>query len=516
MSPLTPTNRLTRRAGTWTVGEVMGAQARRTPDHVALDDGTQVLSYRLLEERANRLANCLAALGVKRGDRVAMLSENRNEYLEATYAAARLGAILCALNWRLARDELAHCVNLVEPLAVIVSPRFAAAYAALGAGVPAPIMLGPDYESRLAQSTDSPPAVVAEPEDGLLILYTSGTTGMPKGALISHRAELARMEVSRIDFGLKQGDNFVAWAPLFHMVSIEQALHVLGLGGTVFVVDGADIPRLTRLIASERQWWLVLIPGMIERLVEALRAEGTQARGIKMIGALADLVPAQLVGEVSRLLNAPYWNTFGATETGMLPVCGAGFAIGEAPSNLDKTHNSLYLWRLVGPDDADVTPGTPGEMAVRGPTLFSGYWNMEQVNAHEFRGGWFHMGDMFVEQPDGRLGFVDRSKYRIKSGGENIYPIEIERLLMADPRVAEAVVVRRKDSTWGEVPVAFVTVHDPAVSAEELLAVCRAGLSSYKLPREIRLVASADEFPRSTSGKVQRQQVERWLEAPAP
>ena len=512
--PLTATTaQATRRAGWLTIGELLGVQARRVPDHVAIDDGAQTMTYRMLDQRVNRLANCLESLGVVRGSRVAILAENRGEYLEATFAAARLGAILCALNWRLARDELAHCVNLVEPAVVLVSPRFEAAWRAVDASCAIVVTLGADYEARLASAAHCVPAVVAEPEDGLLILYTSGTTGMPKGALISHRAELARMDVSRIDLGLEPGDNFVAWAPLFHMVSLEHALHVLGLGGTVFVVDGADIARLARLIATERQWWLVLIPGMIEPLVQALRQDGIRPKGLKMIGALADLVPAQLVGEASRLMQAPYWNTFGATETGMLPVCGAGFAIGEEPADLAKTHNSLYLWRLVGPDDADVAPGQPGEMAVRGPTLFSGYWNMDAVNAHEFRGGWFHMGDMFVEQPDGRLGFVDRSKYLIKSGGENIYPIEIERVLMADPRVAEAVVVRRTDAVWGEVPVAFVVARDRHVSAEQLMGVCRAGLSSYKLPKEIRFVAKQDDFPRSTSGKVQRQLVERWLAA---
>ena len=508
--------RLIRRAGSRTVGETLSAQARRVPDRIAIDDGANLLTYRALDQRVNRLANCLAALGVARGSRVAILSENRSEYLEATYAAAKLGAILCALNWRLARDELAHCVNLVAPVVVLVSPRFEAAYRALGAPAASVLVLGAAYEKRLDSADATEPAVVAEAEDGLLILYTSGTTGMPKGALISHRAELARMAVSRIDAGLAEGDGFVAWAPMFHMVSLEHALHTLALGGRVFVVDGADIPRLARLVETERQWWLVLIPGMIERLVEALREARIRPKGVKLIGCLADLVPARLVGEASRLLHAPYWNTFGSTETGMLPAAGTRFAIGEEPADLAKSHNSLYLWRLAGPDDRDVAPGEPGEMAVRGPTVFSGYWNMEAVNAHEFRGGWFHMGDMFVERPDGRLSFVDRAKYLIKSGGENIYPIEIERVLMADARVAEAVVVRRRDSDWGEVPVAFVAVHDRGVSANDLMQVCRAGLSSYKLPKEIRFVASQDDFPRSTSGKVQRQLVERWLDVGKP
>ena len=497
-----------------TFGELLRTQARAVPDRVAIDDGSRTVTFRALNDRVNRLANALAELAVTRGKRIAILSENRIEYLEATFAAAKLGAILCALNWRLAEKELAHCVNLVEPQVVLVSPRFESAYGVLGCSHPHVIALGPDYEARLSMAPASEPEIVARPEDGLLIVYTSGTTGMPKGALISHRAEMARMDLSRIDIGLEAGDNFVAWAPMFHMVSLEHSLHVLGVGGKVFVVDGADTRRLVELIGAERQWWLVLIPGMIEPLVTALRESKVRPRGIKVVGCLADLLPPQLVAESSRLLEAPYWNTFGSTETGMLPAAGTRFAVGEAPASLAKAHNSLYLWRLVDADDRDVAPGEAGEIAVRGPTVFSGYWKADEVNAREFRGGYFHMGDLFVEQPDGRLKFVDRAKYLIKSGGENIYPIEIERALMTDKRVAEAVVVRRKDSIWGEVPIAFVALHDKTVSAEELMRLCRVDLSSYKLPKEIRFV-SQDDFPRSTSGKVQRQLVERWLD-PGP
>jgi len=161
---------------------------------------------------------------------------------------------------------------------------------------------------------------------------------------------------------------------MFHMVSIEHGLHVLGLGGKVFIVDGADIERIVELVASEPQWWLVLIPGMIEPLVAALRDRNVRPRGLKLIGALADLVPARLIGEASRLLHAPHWNTFGPTETGMLPAAGTRFAIGEEPADLSKAHNSLYLWRLVDSEDRDVASGEPGEIAVRGPTVFSGYW----------------------------------------------------------------------------------------------------------------------------------------------
>ncbi|MET0675897.1 MAG: class I adenylate-forming enzyme family protein [Bradyrhizobium sp.] len=497
------------RAGSFAVGDLLTLRARRHPDFIAVVDGARSYSYFALNARANQLANALAAMGIVRGDRIAILSENRAEYIEATYAAAKLGIILAALNWRLARNELSHCISLVAPKIVLVSARFAGALQEADWRGPA-ISIGDEYEALLAQSVDDEPSVAVDPEDGLLILYTSGTTGLPKGALISHRAELARMDLSRIDLGLVEGDGFIAWAPMFHMVSLEHALHVLGLGGKVFVVDGADPVRIAELVATEPQWWLVLIPGMIDPLLDEMKRRKIVAKGIRLIGALADLIPPQTLAEASRLLGAPYWNTFGSTETGMLPAAGTRFATGEVPSDLSKAHNSLYLWRLVDADDRDVARGEAGEIAVRGPTVFSGYWNADEANAQAFRGGWYHMGDMFLERADGKLSFVDRSKYLIKSGGENIYPIEIERVLMADPAVVEAVVVRRPDPQWGEVPVAFV-VCQTDVTTDYLIQVCRRDLSTYKCPREIRLLKSQDEFPRSTSGKVQRQLVEQWL-----
>jgi acyl-CoA synthetase (AMP-forming)/AMP-acid ligase II len=497
------------RAGSFTVGDLLTVQAKRRPAATAVVDGARSYSYKSLNSRANRLANALTSMGIGRGDRIAILSENRAEYIETTYAAAKLGVILAALNWRLAKNELKHCNSLVEPKAVLVSARFAGALRETewhGKTV----LIGDEYEQLLAHNTDEEPSAAVEPEDGLLILYTSGTTGLPKGALISHRAELARMDVSRLDLGLVEEDGFVAWGPMFHMVSLEHALHVLGMGGKVFVVDGADSERIAELVATEPQWWLVLIPGMIDPLIEEMKRKTAVPKDVRLVGALADLIPPQTIAEASRLFNAQYWNTFGSTETGMLPAAGTRFAIGEVPIDLSKAHNSLYLWRLVDSEDRDVKRGAAGEIAIRSPTMFSGYWNAEEANAQAFRGGWYHMGDMFLERPDGKLSFVDRSKYLIKSGGENIYPIEIERVLMADPAVVEAVVVRCPNETWGEVPVAFV-VCQTEVTPEYLIQVCRRDLSTYKCPREIRIIRSQNDFPRSTSGKVQRQLVEQWL-----
>jgi acyl-CoA synthetase (AMP-forming)/AMP-acid ligase II len=157
-----------------------------------------------------------------------------------------------------------------------------------------------------------------------------------------------------------------------------------------------------------------------------------------------------------------------------------------------------------------VPPGVPGELAMRGPTLFSGYWQADEANAHDFRGGWFHMGDVFCRNEDGTLDFVDRAKYMIKSGGENVYPAEIERVLLADRRISEAAVVRVPDAKWGEVPVAFVACREEAVTDVELAELCRRDLASYKRPRAFRFIRF-DDFPRSTSGKVQRHELEARL-----
>ena len=185
---------------------------------------------------------------------------------------------------------------------------------------------------------------------------------------------------------------------------------------------------------------------------------------------------------------------------------------GVKPVSLAKVQSAFCEVRLVAPDGAEVPDGTPGEMTLRGPTLFSGYFAAAAANAEEFRGGWFHMGDVFVRHPDGTLDFVDRRKYLIKSGGENIYPAEIERAILALPGVSDAAVVRRADARWGEVPVAFVVRSDPALDEAAVLAACRGRIAGYKLPKSVLFITDA-ELPRSTSGKVQRHLLEQRLRA---
>ena len=350
----------------------------------------------------------------------------------------------------------------------------------------------------------------ATPEGGIVILYTSGTTGLPKGALISHRAEIARAATQMLDMPADPEDAFIAWAPLFHMVSTDTVFKTLILGGTVIVVDGFQPDHLADLIATENLGRLTLMPGMIAPLLAAMRAKESRVKSVKWVGVMADLVPLDQIAEVTTLFQAPYLNTFGATETGFAPASAGHIGIGDIATSLDKKQSALCQIKLVDAQDQEVPEGEAGELAIRSPALFSGYWNNPKANAEDFRNGWFHMGDMFKRSPEGGLRFVDRRKYLIKSGGENIYPAEIERLILADPRVLEAAVVRQKHRHWGEVPIAFIARKDASLSEADILAHLCTGLARYKLPKAFHFIAES-EFPRSTTGKIMRHVLEQRL-----
>lgn len=506
MSPREPA---ARAAGTSVAG-LFRAAARLRPDALALagPGAAGSLTYRQLADRVARAARALRDRGVDAGDRVAVLSTNRTEYLEAFLACAWLGAVAACQNWRLAPGELAHCLDLVEPSVILAAPDQRERLAERDEWT---LEFGASWERAIEGADPLPHPVDVNPEDAFLILYTSGTTGLPKAAVISHRAAIARNLVTRAELGIAPTDAFVAWSPLYHMGGAEYSLGTLMTGGAVHVVDGYDEDALVAHIRETDLGWLLLMPGMVGRLADRLEAEGITSRSIRCCGVMADLVPAHDLARITRLLDAPYVNTFGATETGNPPASAGLLAVGEPPESLAKTQSAFCEVRLVDHDGQDAPDGQPGELWMRGPTLFSGYWRDPDATAAAFAHGWFHMGDVFSRNPDGTLTFVDRRKYLIKSGGENIYPAELERVLLADPRVKEAAVVRHPDPTWGEVPVAFVARTDASLTEDAVVQLCRDQLASYKKPRAVHFIAE-DAFPRSASGKIVRSALEARLE----
>ncbi|MGI9334904.1 MAG: class I adenylate-forming enzyme family protein [Gammaproteobacteria bacterium] len=308
-------------ASALTIGELLRTRTKVTPEAVALTEGDRRVSYAQFNDRVNRLANALSAQGLIRGERLAVLSENRIEYMECVYAAAKLGAIVCALNWRLVPGELQHCIGLTAPHLVFASARHANLLQRQDLGcVKSVLRFDGEYEALVAGSPSHEPEIAARPEDGLLILYTSGTTGLPKGALISHRAEIARMFVNAVEMGLDTGTTFVGWLPMYHMGCMDQAIASLSVGATVAVVDGFDVERIVTLVETERLWWLALLPGTIDRFCEAMKRRNARPRHVHLVGAMADLVPRRQIAERTRLLGAPYANTCGSTETGIPPA----------------------------------------------------------------------------------------------------------------------------------------------------------------------------------------------------
>jgi acyl-CoA synthetase (AMP-forming)/AMP-acid ligase II len=379
--------------------------------------------------------------------------------------------------------------------------------------VPDVLTLGDEYERVLAREVHAgEPPHLAQPEDGLVILYTSGTTGTPKGAVISHRATVARTQIYALDRPRHVDGAFVAWMPMFHMGSCDSIFATLLRGGKVIIVDGFKAPDIAHLIGAEQLGYLHLNSAVIDRLLAQIKRDGIRPKGMHYVGVMADLVPPQVLAELTTLMGAPYGNTFGSTETGSAPASKGLIDIGVAPERFSKVQSSLCELRLVDDNDRDVPDGEPGEALVRSPSLFSGYWRAPDVNAEVFRGGWYHMGDVLRRNSDRTLDFVDRRKYLIKSGGENIYPAEIENVLLACPRIASASVVKRKDPTWGEVPVAFVVARDAQLTAADVIALFRGKIAGYKLPKDVMFLAEED-VPRSTSGKIIRHELEARLTA---
>lgn len=501
---------LSASASSLSVDAIVRQRAVMHPQRIALVQNAVSTTYGELMQRADCLALALHRLGVRRYDRVAVLSENRREYVEAILAVAALGAIAACKNWRQSDAELTYCFELTRPSAVLASERHAARLARVD-GVPSrAIVFGEQYERLLAAADARPTSGVAQPEDGLIIMYTSGTTGHPKAAVISHRAEIARAMIGAVDGLMYPGRGTICWSPMYHIAGTDHLLGILMQGDTVFITDGFQPEEIVEIMSRERLGTVGLMPSAIGRIIDVLRGSGLRPKSLMGCGSMADLVPRHQIAEVSGLLGAEFRNSFGATETGQPPAGRHRFPIGEVPVRLSKIQSSYCELRLVDEDDREVPVGVPGEVLIRGPSLFSGYWAAPEVTAESFRGGWYHMGDMMIRNPDGTLDFVDRRKYLIKSGGENIYPAEIERVLLENRAIADVAVVRKPDAHWGEIPVAFVVPAQDGLDAADVIAMCRGRIAGYKLPKEVHFIAAAD-MPRSETSKVKRFELEQRL-----
>jgi fatty-acyl-CoA synthase len=492
------------------LSDLIARHAAFTPDKPALMFEGEVLSYRAFFERIETTAKALKAeFGVSRGDRVAILSLNRPDYLVLLYACARLGAMLVPLNWRLAAAEQMFILSDAAPKLLVLEQAFAEILPALESALSDTRMIGLDFtpptpghafDTLLAQAAGdsrNPHIYLFCP---LLIVYTSGTTGRPKGAVLRQEALLWNGVMSQHMHGLTSEDHVLTVLPFFHVGGLNiQTTSALHHGATVTILSRFTPDAALTAIARGRPTLTVLVPATIQAITDHPDWAATDLSSLKAVSTGSQIVPPHLIERfVSR--GVPVLQVYGSTETCPIAVYTR---LGGDLSRTGSTGLQGLCCEAVVIDDAGVElpPNTPGEIAVRGPNVFFEYWGNEAATREVLREGWFRTGDIGRRDADGYFFVHDRKKNMIISGGENIYPAEVERVLLEHPDVAECGVIGRPDVKWDEVPVAYVIPRPGCrADAEALTAHLLTQLARFKVPREFVFV---EDLPRTALGKVQ-------------
>jgi fatty-acyl-CoA synthase len=491
------------------ISNLIARHAAFTPDKPALRFEGEILSYRAFDERIELAARALKTeFGVSRGDRVAILSLNRPDYLVLLYACARLGAMLVPLNWRLAVAEQMFILSDASAKVLVLEQAFAGILPALAKVLPESHAVGFDFTPPLGCSFD---ALLAQARGNgrnphvdltcpLLIVYTSGTTGRPKGAVLRQEALLWNGVMSQHMHGLTSDDHVLTVLPFFHVGGLNiQTTPALHHGATVTIHSRFTPDAALIAIARDRPTLTVLVPATIQAVSDHPEWAATDLSSLKAISTGSQIVPPHLIERfVAR--GVPVLQVYGSTETCPVAVYTR---LGGDLSRTGSTGLPGPCCEAVVIDDAgaELPPDTVGEIAVRGPNVFFEYWGNDVATREALRDGWFRTGDIGRRDADGYFFVRDRKKNMIISGGENIYPAEVERVLLEHPDVADCGVIGRPDPRWDEVPVAYVIPRAGCrADAEALTAHVSAQLARFKVPREFIFV---EDLPRTALGKVQ-------------
>ncbi|MEO0681733.1 MAG: AMP-binding protein [Pseudomonadota bacterium] len=454
---------------------------------LAAPDAT--LSHAGLAQAVRRAAGLLERRGVRPGDRVVWLGFNAAAQIVLTFAAARLGAMTAPLNWRLAEEELAWIFGDAEPRLVFADAAHADAARRVAGGVevlPAEALLEGDGEA-----TGPEPA----PQDPALLVYTSGASGRPKGALLSHRAVAANATLATDMHALTKADHVHTVLPMFHVGGLNiQTVPALLAGARVTLMDRFEPGACLAQIAAERPTLSVHVPATFAALTAHPGWAAADLSSLRLIATGSTDVPAPMI-EAIHARGVPVVQIYGATETAPVVVYQREADAVARLGSIGRPGPKVEI-RLTDPEGRDVPDGTEGEIRVKSPTLASGYWRRPD-SAGEFDGGWWRSGDVARRDAEGWLWFADRVKNVIVSGGENIYPAELERVLAGLPGVREAAVVGRPDPRWGAVPVAVVAAE--GLSEADVLGAFDGRLARFKRPKAVVFV---EALPRNAVGKV--------------
>ena len=490
-------------------GELPSRCARRYPDKDAAVFGGERRSFREFNERVNRAANALAVMGVRSGEKVAVLSCNRSEMLEIMFACAKLGVVYVPINFRLGADEVRFVLEDVEARLLFLEEGFMDRLDDAGRKAVEPVfVLGEDYEDLLTGAPDSEPEAEVSPDDVFAIFYTSGTTGTPKGVMITHENFGSAAINHVIAYKLGPDDVCLHVMPFYHTMEASMAVCQFYVGGTNVIVQGFDAGEFWNLVRDEGVTHITLVYTMLTEILDEYEAGGRNLNRLRSISAGGQAVPVEVIKRTLRLLGPDkLFVAFGITEASPLLAylskedIGTGESHPERLSSIGKELFECHV-RVVDEEDRDVAPGELGELIARGPNIMKGYYNRPEATAEALRGGWLRTGDVATVDEDGYLYIVDRMKDIIISGGENIAPREVEEVLYSHPAVAECSVIGVPDEKWGErVHAVVVPKRGTAADAEALVSHCRESLAHYKCPRS---VAFADALPRDPVGKIQK------------
>ena len=492
-------------------GDWLGRRELLTPEKTALvvwETGERI-SYRDLNARANRAANFLSRrLGVAQGDRVGILAADSAEYLALFFACGKLGAILVPLNWRLTARELAFMVNDSAPKVLFYGAEHAAAVDEMRSGIPVRQFVAMDrarpgdvagYADVQAGSPAAPPAVDLGLDQPWAILYTGGTTGLPKGAVLTHGNITWNSINTIVSWGVREDDIIPSFTPMFHTGGLNVFVNpLIHMGGTSILTRSFEVEQTIDILERGRATVLFLVPTMFTMLATSPRFASADLASLRYCISGGAACPAALYHT--------YWDRglllkqgYGLTEAGPNTFYVHPDDVKRKIGSVGKPLFHIDL-RIADDEGHDVPQGQVGELLIRGPHVVPGYWNRPEETAKTIVDGWLHTGDLATRDDEGFYSIVDRKKDMFVSGGENVYPTEVEDVIYQHPAVLEAAVIGVPDAKWGEVGRAVVVLKaGKALTETELLDFCRERLARYKVPKSAAFVPS---LPKSAANKV--------------
>lgn len=501
------------------VGEWLARREQLSPDHIGLIDVStgERFTYRMLNRRARALAAWLSERhGVRLGDRVAILAANSPVYLDVFFACALLGAILTPLNWRLTRPELVGILRDCEPVALIADGAYSgvAEQVTQECGISRLLRMEEFPGADEALAARAVPFDTQDGEEIALILYTSGTTGAPKGAMLSHRMLTWNAINTQISWGLRAEDIAPTFAPFFHAGGLNVlTTPMYHLGGTVVLLRDTRPEAVLAAVERERCTLLFAVPTVFQMMMESDAFTSTDLSSVRFCISGGAPCPLPIIeGFSARRLE--FRQGYGLTEVG---VNCFSLAPEDATRKVGSVGRPVFhsQARIVDSHDDEVASGAVGELALAGPHVCSGYWRRASATDDAYRNGWWHTGDLARQDEEGYYFIVGRKKDMYISGGENVYPAEVEGVLATHEGIADVAVLGRPDPRWGEVGLAIVAPRSPhALTEQQVLNYCDGRLARFKIPKSVIFV---DALPRNAMGKVVKAELyERYVATEAP